>query len=299
MKAITYGSLNVDYVYSVDHILKGGETISSTKREVFPGGKGLNQTVALAKAGVDIYLAGNIGDDGDMLLDVCKEAGIKTDYLNKLPGPGGHTVIQVDKNGQNSILLFGGSNQAHTKEEIDRTLAGFEKGDMIVLQNEINLLDYIIDKAYEKGMMIVLNPSPYDEKLDKCDMGKVSLFFVNEIEAGQMTGEEDIAKLPAALKEKYPDSTFVLTLGSKGSVYIGRDVEYHQDIFKVQTVDTTAAGDTFTGYFLAAVIAGEDEQTALRRASLASSIAVSREGAASSIPLKAEVDEAFSNVNNL
>ena len=294
MKVITYGSLNVDYVYSVDHILKEGETISSSKREVFPGGKGLNQTVALAKAGVDIYLAGNIGDDGAMLLDVCKEAGIRTDYLNTLPGPGGHTVIQVDKNGQNSILLFGGSNQAHTKEEIDCTLDNFEKGDVIVLQNEINLLDYIIDKAYEKEMMIVLNPSPYDDKLNDCDMGKVSLFLVNEIEAGQMTGEEDIEKLPDALKKTFPDARFVLTLGSRGSVYIDADKEYHQDIVKVEAVDTTAAGDTFTGYFLGASLEGKDEKEALKIASLASSIAVSRQGAASSIPAKAEVLEALS-----
>lgn len=298
MKVVTYGSLNVDYVYSVDHIVLGGETILSAGREVFPGGKGLNQTVALAKAGVDIYLAGLVGEDGDILLKSCHDAGIRTDYLKKLPQPGGHTMIQVDQDGQNSIILYGGTNQAHTKEEIDEVLSHFEKGDMIILQNEINHLDYIIDKAYEIGMTIVMNPSPYDAKLDACDLKKVSLFFVNEIEGAQMTGEHDFAKLPAVLQETYPDADFVLTLGSAGSVFIGKGKELHQDIFKVEAVDTTAAGDTFSGYFIAAMLEGRDEKEALRRAALASAIAVSRKGATSSIPTKEEVEAELARIDS-
>ena len=101
MKVLNYGSLNVDYVYSVDHIIVGGETQHSSKLEVFSGGKGLNQSIALAKAGVPVYHAGIVGTDGDILLDACKEAGVNTKYIRRLPVKGGHTMIQVDKNAQN------------------------------------------------------------------------------------------------------------------------------------------------------------------------------------------------------
>ena len=116
MKVLNYGSLNVDYVYSVDHIIVGGETQHSSKLEVFSGGKGLNQSIALAKAGVPVYHAGIVGTDGDILLEACKEAGVNTKYIRRLPVKGGHTMIQVDKNAQNCIILYGGTNQMQTKE---------------------------------------------------------------------------------------------------------------------------------------------------------------------------------------
>ena len=289
MKVLNFGSLNIDYVYTVDHIVQGGETISSEKTETFPGGKGLNQSIALAKAGVPVYHAGAVGEDGDMLLDLCRANGVDTRFIRRTEGRNGHTVIQVDKNGQNCILLFGGSNQKQTKEHIDEVLGHFEAGDMLVLQNEVNNLDYLIDRAYERGMVIVLNPSPFDDKLKACDMTKVTYFLVNEVEAEQMTGESDSAKQPDKLLEAYPNGKFVLTMGSRGSLYKDSQQEYHQDIYKVKAVDTTAAGDTFTGFFLAAVLEGRAIPEALDEAARASAIAVSRPGASSSSPTAEEV----------
>ena len=289
MKVLNFGSLNIDYVYTVDHIVQGGETISSEKTETFPGGKGLNQSIALAKAGVPVYHAGAVGEDGDMLLDLCRANGVDTRFIRRTEGRNGHTVIQVDKNGQNCILLFGGSNQKQTKEHIDEVLGHFEASDMLVLQNEVNNLDYLIDRAYERGMVIVLNPSPFDDKLKACDMTKVTYFLVNEVEAEQMTGESDSAKQPDKLLEAYPNGKFVLTMGSRGSLYKDSQQEYHQDIYKVKALDTTAAGDTFTGFFLAAVLEGRAIPEALDEAARASAIAVSRPGASSSIPTAEEV----------
>ena len=206
MKILNYGSLNVDHVYSVDHIVKEGETILSDDLNIFCGGKGLNQSIALAKAGVPVYHAGMIGEDGDLLLDACREYGVNTKYLKKLPVSGGHTVIQVDKKGQNSIILFGGTNQMQTKEYMDYVLSDFNAGDYLLLQNEINLLDYIIDKAYEKGMRIILNPSPFDDKLKKCDFSKIYLFLLNEVEGEQFTGQSEPEKMLKALREKLPDA---------------------------------------------------------------------------------------------
>lgn len=289
MKVLNFGSMNLDYVYQVDHILIPGETLASSDRNTFCGGKGLNQSIALAKAGIPVYHAGLIGDGGEPLLATCGENGVNTKFIRKIDGPCGHTVIQVDKNGQNSILLFGGSNRCMTREFVDEVLDFFEKGDIILLQNEINELDYIIDKAYEKEMMIILNPSPYDSALDKCDLSKVSLFLVNEIEGFQITGEKEPEAILAKMKEVYPHAKIVLTLGGDGSVYQDETGVYHQGIFKVKAVDTTAAGDTFTGYFISSILDNMPAQQGLELAAKASAIAVSRAGATSSIPLRQEV----------
>ena len=176
-----------------------------------------------------------------------------------------------------------------TKEFVDEVLADFGEGDYLILQNEINLLDYIIDRAYEKKMKIVMNPSPFDEKLNSCDFGKVYLFLLNEIEGEQITGYKDKDQILEALNKKFPNARLVLTLGSDGAVYYDGQEKVFQDIFKVKAVDTTAAGDTFAGYFIAALIERRGIQEALRMAAKASSIAVSRPGATPSIPSADEV----------
>lgn len=289
MKVLNFGSLNLDYVYQVESILIPGETQASRDRQTFCGGKGLNQSIALAKAEIPVYHAGMIGDGGEILLETCKENGVNTEFIRKITGPCGHTVIQVDKDGQNCILLYGGANRSITREFVDEVLSAFGKDDIILLQNEINELDYIVDRAYEKGMMIILNPSPYDDKLKACDMSKVSMFLVNEIEGYQITGEREPERILAAVKEKYPSAKIVLTLGGDGSVYQDETGIYHQGIFKVKAVDTTAAGDTFTGYFISSIIDGMSVKEGLEMAAKASAIAVSRPGATASIPIKQEV----------
>ena len=290
MKVLNFGSLNLDYTYQVESILIPGETQASKGRQIFCGGKGLNQSIALARAGVPVYHAGMIGDEGGILLDACRENGVNTDFIRKIDGPSGHTIIQVDRNGQNCILLYGGANRSMTREFVDQVLDSFEEGDMILLQNEINELDYIIDRAYEKGMMIVLNPSPYDGALDNCDLSKVGMFLVNEIEGYQITGEKEPDRILGKIREIYPGARVALTLGGEGSVYQDETgTVYRQGIYKVKAVDTTAAGDTFTGYFISSVIDGMPVQEGLDMAAKASAIAVSRPGATASIPLREEV----------
>lgn len=289
MKVLNFGSLNLDYVYQVESILIPGETQASKDRKTFCGGKGLNQSIALAKAGIPVYHAGMIGEEGDILLETCRDNGVNTEFIRKIQGPSGHTVIQVDKDGQNCILLFGGANRSITREFVDQVLENFEKEDIILLQNEISELDYVIDRAYEKGMTIILNPSPYDKGLEKCDLSKVSLFLVNEIEGYQITGEKEPDKILSRIKEIYPDARVVLTLGGDGSVFQDRTGIYRQGIYKVKAVDTTAAGDTFTGYFISSLIDRLPVEEGLKLAAKASAIAVSRPGATASIPMKEEV----------
>lgn len=291
MKVINIGSLNLDYVYQVDHIIGPGETESTGDRNVFLGGKGINQSMALAKAGADVYHGGLIGEDGQPFLDACTEYGVKADYIRKISVPTGHTIIQVDKNAQNSILLYGGANQMLTEEFVDEILADFEKGDILLLQNEVNLLPYIVDQAYEKGLQIALNPSPFNEKLEAVDMKKISIFLLNEVEGGQITGLTDPDEVLEKMREMFPHAKIVLTLGKDGAKYAEGDQVYEQPIFPVKAVDTTAAGDTFTGYFLAGLMEGLPVPEILKMSAKASSIAVTRNGAVPSIPYRAEVME--------
>lgn len=290
MKVLNFGSLNLDYVYSVDHMVAAGETLASFDMRTFCGGKGLNQSIALAKAGVAVYHAGLIGEEGEELLMACRQACINTKFIRKIDEKCGHTIIQVDKSGQNCILLYGGANQCISKEFVDEVLAEFDRGDILLLQNEINQLAYIISKAYEKGMQIIMNPSPFNEHLKECDLSKISMFLINEIEGEQISGQKEADAILRELKKKFPKSKVVLTLGKEGSLYQDEDTCLHQKIYPVETVDTTAAGDTFTGFFIASMLEGMPTQEGLDMAARAASIAVSRKGAASSIPLREEVE---------
>ena len=295
MKVLCFGSLNIDYTYKVPHFVKKGETLASERLQVFGGGKGLNQSVALAKAGTEVYHAGSIGQDGMFLLDMLKDAGANTDFVKILDTVRtGNAIIQNDKSGDNCIILYGGANQAITREQVDEVMSHFESGDNLVLQNEINALGYIVEKAHEKGMIIVLNPSPMNEKILALPLDVINYFILNEVEAAQILGKEDKGEesweqIADDLLKKFPQATIVLTMGSEGSVFKNQKETVCQSIYKVQAVDTTAAGDTFSGYFIGGILGGLSAKEAMDQASKASAIAVTRKGAAPSIPLLAEV----------
>lgn len=292
MKILNFGSLNIDKVYQVKNFVRPGETISSKKLDLFCGGKGLNQSIAIARAGSDVYHAGCIGNDGDILIKELMGNKVNTDYIRTLDIPTGNAVIQVSESGQNCIILFGGANQEISTEQIDNTLSDFTKGDILLLQNEINNLKYIIDQAYKKGMMIYLNPSPVTDQLHEISLEKIHCLILNEIEAADIcqTELDSPEKYAQLLQEKYPESSILLTMGTSGSIYVSDTKRHFQPAYKVTAVDTTAAGDTFTGYFLSAVSKGKAIEEAMNEASKASSIAVTRNGASSSIPRREEFD---------
>lgn len=289
MKILNLGSMNLDYVYSLDHIVRPGETEASSEMNVFLGGKGINQSVALAKACAQVWQGGMIGVDGQPFLDACRQYGVHSELIHTVEGKTGHAIIQLDKNGQNSILLYGGANQMLTQEYVDRILEPFSAGDILLLQNEVNLLPYIVDKGYEMGMQIALNPSPFNEKLLAVDFNKISIFLLNEIEGEQITGKTEPEEILSAMLERYPAAKIVLTLGAEGAVYADSAQKQYQPAYPVDVVDTTAAGDTFTGYFIAGMIEGMEIPGILQMSAVASSITVSREGAVPSIPKREEV----------
>ena len=294
MRILNFGSLNIDHVYHVDHFVRPGETIAAHSFELFPGGKGLNQSIALARAGAAIYHAGKLGHDGEMLKEILDKNRVNTDYLEKTDEVCGHALIQVTKQGENSIIIYGGSNRTITEDFVDSVIRDFGREDMVLIQNEVSCIGYIARKCAERGMRIAFNPSPLDEELLKSfPFELVSLFVVNEIEGHGLTGKEETHEILDSLMIKYPDSAVVLTLGNRGAVYRDKAHTYTHGTYDVEVVDTTATGDTFTGYFLGCLSAGNSIPECLRKASVASSLAVSREGASSSIPTMDEVDKAL------
>ncbi len=291
IKFCCFGSLNLDYVYHMPHFVRPGETLSSDRRDVNAGGKGLNQSIALSHAGANVYHAGNIGAEGDFLLQTLNRHGVHTDFVRSVDTPTGHAVIQVDQNGENCIILFGGANQMADAAQMHAVLSAFDAGDILVLQNEINDIDKLIALAKEKGMKVALNPSPIAENIFALDLSAVDYLFVNETEGAALSGEdgEDPNAMLFAMKEKYPNTEVILTLGSKGACAVVEGFRYFSSASLSKVVDTTAAGDTFTGYYLTARSEGMPVEAALRLANKASGITVSRKGAADSIPYRSEV----------
>lgn len=293
MKLLDFGSLNIDHTYQLPHLVRPGETLASDSYHKSEGGKGFNQAVALAKAGQEVYLAGAIGQDGLFLRDYLQELGVHTEHLCVLDAPTGHAMIQLDTEGQNCIILFGGTNGMITEAMIDEVLADFGAGDYLLLQNEISHVDSIICAAHAKGMHIILNPSPMSPELLTWPLELVEWFILNEIEGADITGKTQPEEMLDELLRRYPACHVVLTLGERGSVYADATQRMDQSIVRAHTVDTTAAGDTFTGYFIHALLQGEAIQQALKTAACASAITVSRPGAGRSIPAAEEVQAAM------
>jgi ribokinase len=291
MKILNYGSLNIDQVYSVPHIVRPGETISGGNVQQFAGGKGANQSVAMAKAGAEVWHAGKIGEDGAWLLEKLKSYGVNTELIHTYEGSTGHAIIQVTPEAQNSIILFGGGNQNIREQEIEEAFSRFEEGDFLVLQNEINLMPEIIRKARSIGMKICLNPAPFEQSIKEWPLHMVDILIVNELEAEGLSGTSGtFNEILDSLTGHYKGTEIVLTVGEEGAYWGQNEKRIHVPVIKTKAIDTTAAGDTFLGYFLASRISGFDVEESMKRASKASSLTVSRHGAMDSIPLVSEID---------
>lgn len=293
MKLLVFGSCNIDRVYRLDHIVAPGETERTCDYAVFPGGKGLNQAIAAAAAGAEVRFAGAVGQDGELLTETLSSRSVDISLLQKTNGASGHAVIQVSDGGENAIFLYPGANETITDAYIDAVLAHFEAGDLLLLQNEINNLPYLVSRAKQRGLRILLNPSPCNKRLHEVDFACLDILVLNEVEIRALGGDDDLAVCLQNLAARYPHLQILLTLGADGCMLVADGETLRQAAFETTVVDTTAAGDTFTGYFAAAITRGEAYRDALKTASAAAAIAVSRSGAAPSIPALAEVRAAM------
>jgi len=285
VKILNFGSINKDFVYLVENFVQSGQTISSKKYEVFLGGKGLNQSVALAHSGANIYHAGCINKNDNSIIIQLNKWGVNTDNIIKVEDPTGHAIIQVNDNGENSIIIHGGANHSISSEQIENTLNKFNSGDILVLQNEINKIEEIINRGYEIGMKIFLNPAPFTKEIINYPLQKLDTLIFNESEGfGLSSGEQDKTKILKYLSKKYPSTKLLLTLGKKGSIYIYNNKVIEIPANKVNSVDTTAAGDTYIGYFISSYYKNNEIKESMEIASKAASISTTKMGGAISIP---------------
>ncbi len=288
MKILNFGSLNIDHVYRVKNFVRPGETIAATEYHRFAGGKGLNQSIALARAGMTVLHAGRIGTDGMFLKEILEEESIDCRSL-EIPENevSGHAVIQVSDTGENCIVLFSGANGHITSEQIDKALGEMDPGDFLLLQNEISRLEEIIRKGADRGLRIFFNPAPMTQQVRAFPFDRIETLIVNETEAASLAGlSED--KALSALRDQFPKLNILMTLGAQGALYAAADSR--KTVLRVpaekveKVVDTTAAGDTFIGYYLASIAKGLSPEEAMRKAAKASAICVGIAGAANSIP---------------
>jgi len=285
MTVTSFGSLNIDHVYRVEHISIPGESLVSIDLNHYCGGKGLNQSIALSRCGARVRHAGCIGSGGGILKDMLEKNNVDCSKLLEIDGENGHAIIQVDRNGQNSIITYGGSNRKLTEAYVDDIMTLAKPGELLLMQNETNLGGYIAKKAKQKGMTVALNPSPVDDHLLKeFPFEFVDIFIINEIEAAALTGCDDPDDAADDMLKRFPSARIVHTLGEKGVLYRDKEQRYTHKGYEVPVVDTTAAGDTFTGFFLGSFASGKSIPECLEIGSIAAALAVSAKGAADSIP---------------
>lgn len=293
MKILTFGSLNIDHVYRVGHFVRPGETLSSDSYEQFCGGKGFNQSIALANAGADVFHAGMVGNDGTWLRARLDKSGVDASLVEKTDSSTGHAIIQVNPEGENCIIIHGGANQCITEDYINRILGNFSPGDFILLQNEVNDIPEIIHRSTKLDLKIVFNPAPMHADVLTYPLDLVNCFILNEIEGKELSGKDEPEEILLSMIDKYPKAETVLTLGEKGVLFGNSERKLAVPAIRVKPadiVDTTAAGDTFIGYFLEGYANNQKMEIALRTACRAASICITRPGAADSIPKREEVE---------
>ncbi len=283
--------MNIDHVYRVDHLVEPGETIMVESYQVFPGGKGLNQSIALARAGAEVIHVGKIGQEGRWLKTYLSERGVNTTLVSVSSKVTGHAMIQVSRTGENSIIIHGGANRDLDPIHITDAFTHASTGDFLLLQNETNAIADIIKRGREQGLTLVLNPAPMNREALACPLEKIDWLIVNQTEGEALTGKVDVNDILKDLKQQFPLVKTVLTLSTKGLMYIDSDKSLSVPAFNVNAVDTTGTGDTFIGFFLAALVQKKKLEKALSEASAAAALCATRQGAASSIPELEEVQQ--------
>lgn len=296
-KIIVIGSSNVDMVVRTSHLPAPGETILGGEFFMNQGGKGANQAVAIKRLGGNLIFMAKLGNDvlGRQSVGYFKKEGIDTRYIAlDEDSVSGVALISVDDHAENSIVVASGANMLLNEQDVDKMLEEMCEGDILLMQLEIPLqtVEYAARKAFGKGVKVVLNPAPA-RSLPKELFRHLYMVTPNRIEAEMLTGikianDADVEKVAEEICAMGVKNV-IITLGSKGCLIREEGVSYRIDAFKVEPVDTTAAGDTFNGALCVGLSEGMDLKQAAVMASKASSIAVTRMGAQSSIPYREEL----------
>jgi ribokinase len=281
MAIYTLGSINIDHVYHVPHLAKAGETLAATDYSMGLGGKGANQSVAASKAGAKVFHIGAIGPNSTWVLNELHGYGVNTDHVSQITTPTGHAIIQVDPSAENNIILFPGANRQVTDSHATRALASARPGDVLLVQNETSAQSATIRLAADMGLRVLYTPAPFDLAPLQEAIPYAHLLLMNEGEAAEMI--RALGNLPKC--------NVIITKGADGAEWHSPDATpLSIRSFPVNPVDTTGAGDCFAGSIAAALDAGLPPDQALRRATAAAALQVTRAGAASAMPSAKEVD---------
>jgi len=283
MAIYNLGSINADYFYQVPHLPKPGETLAATDYAFGLGGKGANQSIAAACGGAKVVHIGAIGPDGGWAVEKLAGYGIDVSHIAALDIPTGHAIINVDEEGENAIVIYSSANIAQSEDSLREALNGANEGDVCLLQNETNLVVFAAELAQEKNMRVVYSAAPFDAAHAQEVLPCTNLLVVNEVEAKQLSDALGVS--PTHL----PVPEVLITRGSSGAVYRSGGQEIEVPAFKVDPVDTTGAGDTYLGFFVAGLDAGMDVKGAMTFASAGSALQVTKPGTADAIPGLGEV----------
>ena len=283
---INFGSINIDHVYRVANLPAAGETVTARSYDKFLGGKGVNQSIAIARAGARVVHVGAVGQDGDWALEQINRYGVSTDAVDRLDCATGHAVIFVDDHAENQIVIEGGANRRLQQSSVDQVLSlANPQTDWVLLQNETNLADAIVSSAAALGIRIAYAAAPFVAETTIALLPRIQLLVVNEGEAEALANALGVE--PAAI----PVAELLITRGADGAELLSGGHCYQQPVFPVQAVDTTGAGDTFTGSFLARYASGDSIETSLAYAAAASALQVTQPGAAAAIPEASAVQQ--------
>ncbi|TMV07186.1 ribokinase [Ruegeria sediminis] len=282
------GSINADMVYAVPHLPRPGETLPASDLSRFLGGKGANMSVAAARAGAGVRHIGAVGPDGLWAAKRLAGYGVDTRHVAQAEAPTGHAIIAVESSGENLILLFPGANREIGADHLTRALGEARAGDLLVMQNETNAQVEAARMGRDLGLTVCYAAAPFDAEAVQAVLPYLDFLILNEVEAEQLQQATGLA--PAEL----PVTQVIVTLGSKGARYFDTESGEFADFpaLKVEAVDTTGAGDTFTGYVLAGMDRGMPMPQAIDLAMRAAAIMVTRHGTADVIPDLAEVQRA-------
>ncbi|WP_210528459.1 ribokinase [Rubellimicrobium arenae] len=277
------GSINADHVYALPHIPVPGETLAAHMLTAGLGGKGANMSVASARAGGKVKHIGAIGPEGGWMLDRMRGYGVDTSSVATLDTPSGHAIIAVAESAENMIILFPGTNRRISPAHVDTTLAAAKAGDLFLTQNETNLQVEAARAARSRGLRVTYAAAPFEAAAVRAILPFTDLLILNEIEAEQLSKETGQGPGSLGLAD------VIVTLGAEGCLWFHGNEESRFPAARVTPVDTTGAGDTFTGYVLAGLDAGQPMPEAIRLATRAAALKVTRHGAADAIPTKQEV----------
>jgi len=283
MAIYNLGSINADHFYDVPHLPGAGETLAASAHHVGLGGKGANQSIAAARGGAVVHHIGAVGPDGAGAVDELRRHGVGVQHIARLDIPTGHAVINVDPEGENAIVIFSSANVAQEKDAVMAALDGATTRDYCLLQNETNLVAFAAEYAKSKGLQVVYSAAPFDADRVEEVLPFIDILVLNEVEAAQL------AKALGVVPGRLPVAGVLITRGANGAVFQASGTPTEVEAFAVTPVDTTGAGDTYLGFFVAGMDAGMDRRGAMTFASAASALQVMRPGTADAIPSLDEV----------